>query len=316
MTIIDGNNYTKHIINMSKRVKPKPKVRSGVGSEMTRKNVVDKESADRIAAAEAMSCLSSSPFILPSSSTSVETSVRTASDQDVNTAVSVSQRVKSRGRSRGGKRSPAKLPQMNTFQEGNVTSSSKNANTPESSKPSTGHQTTTVTLQAINASSMQASVIAQQLSNLVKKQKEKQEKPDVMPSHSNIKFSLQQMLELKKAHGYEQLHGRNNPVLKLPLKSSAESLQVCDAASPSSVTSSESIELTQTAVDHILNPNKYDTPEASLPLKKRRLQTYKDGEAPPAESGLPSQGTVDLTTDKPNQTKDQQGNQLDTHLQG
>lgn len=291
---------------MSKRVKTKPKVRSSVGSEMTRKNVVDKESADRIAAAEAMSCLSSSPFILPSSST--ESSVRTANDLEVNTTMSVSKRVKSRGRSRGGKRSPAKLPQVKAPQEGNVSLGPKNANTSESTKSSTGHQGTTVTLQAINSNtSMQASVIAQQLSNLVKKQKEKQENSDVMPSHSNIKFSLQQMLELKKAQVHEQLHSSNNPVLKLPLKSTTESHQLRDAASPSSVTSSESIELTQTAVDHILNPNKYDTPEASLPLKKRRLQTYKDGEVPPTDSGLPTQGTVDLTTDKQSQSKEQQG---------
>lgn len=309
---------------MSKRVKTKPKVRANVGTGMTRKNVDDKESADRIAAAEAMSCLSSTPFILPSSSDAIvkavtdqrlETMGDTASNQDMITTVS--KRGKSKQR-RGGKRSPVKTQQTNSdITENNVTVS-QNSNpsgtiSNDSCKPSTSHQNV-INFESVNTASIsQASLIAQQLSNLVKIQKEKQEKADAMPSHSNIKFSLQQMLELKRTQSQDHSQSSTNSVLKLPLTvSTTESNIARDMASPSSVTSSESIELPQTTVDHILNSNKYDTPEASLPLKKRRLQTYKDGEVPATESGLPSQKMVDLTTDKQDQNKDhnrkQQGN--------
>lgn len=301
---------------MSKRVKTKPKVRANIGTGMTRKNVDDKESADRIAAAEAMSCLSSTPFILPSSSDSIVTAV---TDQRLETTgdsvaiqdmiMTVSKRGKSKQR-RGGKRSPVKTQQTNSYITENNVTVSQNSNASgtisnDSCKPSTSHQSV-INFQSVNTASIsQASLIAQQLSNLVKIQKEKQEKADAMPSHSNIKFSLQQMLELKRAQSQDHSQSSTNSVLKLPLTvSTAESNLARDMASPSSVTSSESIELPQTTVDHILNSNKYDTPEASLPLKKRRLQTYKDGEVPATESGLPLQKVVDLTTDKQDQNKD------------
>lgn len=301
---------------MSKRVKTKPKVRANIGTGMTRKNVDDKESADRIAAAEAMSCLSSTPFILPSSSDSIVTAVtdhrlETTGDsvaiQDM--IMTVSKRGKSKQR-RGGKRSPVKTQQTNSYITENNVTVSQNSNASgtisnDSCKPSTSHQSV-INFQSVNTASIsQASLIAQQLSNLVKIQKEKQEKADAMPSHSNIKFSLQQMLELKRAQSQDHSQSSTNSVLKLPLTvSTTESNLARDMASPSSVTSSESIELPQTTVDHILNSNKYDTPEASLPLKKRRLQTYKDGEVPATESGLPLQKVVDLTTDKQDQNKD------------
>lgn len=309
---------------MSKRVKTKPKVRANIGTGMTRKNVDDKESADRIAAAEAMSCLSSTPFILPSSSDSIVTAV---TDQRLETTgdsvaiqdmiMTVSKRGKSKQR-RGGKRSPVKTQQTNSYITENNVTVSQNSNASgtisnDSCKRSTSHQSV-INFQSVNTASIsQASLIAQQLSNLVKIQKEKQEKADAMPSHSNIKFSLQQMLELKRAQSQDHSQSSTNSVLKLPLTvSTTESNLARDMASPSSVTSSESIELPQTTVDHILNSNKYDTPEASLPLKKRRLQTYKDGEVPATESGLPLQKVVDLTTDKQDQNKDhnrkQQGN--------
>lgn len=301
---------------MSKRVKTKPKVRANIGTGMTRKNVDDKESADRIAAAEAMSCLSSTPFILPSSSDSIVTAV---TDQRLETTgdsvaiqdmiMTVSKRGKSKQR-RGGKRSPVKTQQTNSYITENNVTVSQNSNASgtisnDSCKPSTSHQSV-INFQSVNTASIsQASLIAQQLSNLVKIQKEKQEKADAMPSHSNIKFSLQQMLELKRAQSQDHSQSSTNSVLKLPLTvSTTESNLARDMASPSSVTSSESIELPQTTVDHILNSNKYDTPEASLPLKKRRLQTYKDGEVPATESGLPLQKVVDLTTDKQDQNKD------------
>lgn len=301
---------------MSKRVKTKPKVRANIGTGMTRKNVDDKESADRIAAAEAMSCLSSTPFILPSSSDSIVTAV---TDQRLETTgdsvaiqdmiMTVSKRGKSKQR-RGGKRSPVKTQQTNSYITENNVTVSQNSNASgtisnDSCKPSTSHQSV-INFQSVNTASIsQASLIAQQLSNLVKIQKEKQEKADAMPSHSNIKFSLQQMLELKRAQSQDHSQSSTNSVLKLPLTvSTTESNLARDIASPSSVTSSESIELPQTTVDHILNSNKYDTPEASLPLKKRRLQTYKDGEVPATESGLPLQKVVDLTTDKQDQNKD------------
>lgn len=314
---------------MSKRVKTKPKVRANVGTGMTRKNVDDKESADRIAAAEAMSCLSSTPFILPSSSDAIvkavtdqrlETMGDTASNQDM--IMTVSKRGKSKQR-RGGKRSPVKTQQTNSdITENNVTVS-QNSNpsgtiSNDSCKPSTSHQNV-INFESVNTASIsQASLIAQQLSNLVKIQKEKQEKADAMPSHSNIKFSLQQMLELKRTQSQDHSQSSTNSVLKLPLTvSTTESNIARDMASPSSVTSSESIELPQTTVDHILNSNKYDTPEASLPLKKRRLQTYKDGEVPATESGLPSQKMVDLTTDKQDQNKDHnRKQQVDTSKTG
>lgn len=314
---------------MSKRVKTKPKVRANVGTGMTRKNVDDKESADRIAAAEAMSCLSSTPFILPSSSDAIvkavtdqrlETMGDTASNQDM--IMTVSKRGKSKQR-RGGKRSPVKTQQTNSdITENNVTVS-QNSNpsgtiSNDSCKPSTSHQNV-INFESVNTASIsQASLIAQQLSNLVKIQKEKQEKADAMPSHSNIKFSLQQMLELKRTQSQDHSQSSTNSVLKLPLTvSTTESNIARDMASPSSVTSSESIELPQTTVDHILNSNKYDTPEASLPLKKRRLQTYKDGEVPATESGLPLQKMVDLTTDKQDQNKDHnRKQQVDTSKTG
>lgn len=301
---------------MSKRVKTKPKVRANVGTGMTRKNVDDKESADRIAAAEAMSCLSSTPFILPSSSDAIvkavtdqrlETTGDSASIQDMITTVS--KRGKSKQR-RGGKRSPVKTQQTNSYITENNVTESQNSNASgtisnDSCKPSTSHQSV-INFESVNTASIsQASLIAQQLSNLVKIQKEKQEKADAMPSHSNIKFSLQQMLELKRAQSQDHSQSSTNSVLKLPLTvSTTESNLARDMASPSSVTSSESIELPQTTVDHILNSNKYDTPEASLPLKKRRLQTYKDGEVPATESGFPSQKVVDITSDKQEQNKD------------
>lgn len=296
---------------------------------MTRKNVDDKESADRIAAAEAMSCLSSTPFILPSSSDAIvkavtdqrlETMGDTASNQDM--IMTVSKRGKSKQR-RGGKRSPVKTQQTNSdITENNVTVS-QNSNpsgtiSNDSCKPSTSHQNV-INFESVNTASIsQASLIAQQLSNLVKIQKEKQEKADAMPSHSNIKFSLQQMLELKRTQSQDHSQSSTNSVLKLPLTvSTTESNIARDMASPSSVTSSESIELPQTTVDHILNSNKYDTPEASLPLKKRRLQTYKDGEVPATESGLPLQKMVDLTTDKQDQNKDHnRKQQVDTSKTG
>lgn len=306
---------------MSKRVKTKPKVRANVGTGMTRKNVDDKESADRIAAAEAMSCLSSTPFILPTSGDAIVKGVTDQSDtlettgngasNYRDTTMTVSKKGKSKQR-RGGKRSPVKTQQTNSYvAESNVAvSQNSNANASgtisnDSSKPSTSHQSV-INFQSVNTASIsQASLIAQQLSNLVKIQKEKQERADAMPSHSNIKFSLQQMLELKRAQSQDNSQSSTNSVLKLPLVvSTTENNLARDMASPGSVTSSESIELPQTTVDHILNSNKYDTPEASLPLKKRRLQTYKDGEVPATESGLPSQKVVDLTTDKHDQSKD------------
>lgn len=316
MKIINAHNCNNHVTNMSKRVKTKPKVRANIGTGMTRKNVDDKESADRIAAAEAMSCLSSTPFILPSSSDSIVTAV---TDQRLETTgdsvaiqdmiMTVSKRGKSKQR-RGGKRSPVKTQQTNSYITENNVTVSQNSNASgtisnDSCKPSTSHQSV-INFQSVNTASIsQASLIAQQLSNLVKIQKEKQEKADAMPSHSNIKFSLQQMLELKRAQSQDHSQSSTNSVLKLPLTvSTTESNLARDMASPSSVTSSESIELPQTTVDHILNSNKYDTPEASLPLKKRRLQTYKDGEVPATESGLPLQKVVDLTTDKQDQNKD------------
>lgn len=322
MKITNARNHHNAVINMSKRVKTKPKVRA---NEMTRKNVVDKESADRIAAAEAMSCLSSTPFILPSSSDFVDQSVtgqrditeptvNNASDHD--TSAAVPKRGKSKNRGRGSKRSSAKIPQTNLPSvEGKVSerNSIVSATTSrESPKPDTSQQSL-INFQSVNlASSSQASFIAQQLSNLVKIHKEKHEKADAMPSHSNIKFSLQQMLELKMAQSHEKSQSNSNNVLKLPLVvSSVERKETRDTVSPGSVTSSESIELTQTTVDNILNSNKYDTPEASLPLKKRRLQTYKDGEIVTTESGLLSQGVVELTTVKQEQdVKEAQGNTI------
>lgn len=104
MKIINAHNCNNHVINMSKRVKTKPKVRANVGTGMTRKNVDDKESADRIAAAEAMSCLSSTPFILPSSSDAIvkavtdqrlETMGDTASNQDMIMTVSKGENLNS-----------------------------------------------------------------------------------------------------------------------------------------------------------------------------------------------------------------------------
>ncbi|XP_061184217.1 nuclear factor NF-kappa-B p100 subunit-like [Saccostrea echinata] len=319
MTIVDTNNVNNNVSNMSKRVKTKPKVRASVGSEMTRKNVADKESADRIAAAEAMSCLSSTPFILPSSETvpkamagqsvKPDPSINIGNNEEgVYTSTSVSKRGKSRNRGRGGKRSPSKQTHANSSLESNIVVSQRNAvaSVTELSKPKTVPPSTVVKLKTSTTSISQASLIAQQLSNIVKLQKEKQE--NAMPSHSNIKFSLQQMLELKKAQGQEQSQTSNNAVLKLPLTvSTSDSNQAREPSSPSSIISNESIELPQTTVDHILNQNKYDTPEASLPLKKRRLQTYKDGEVPQKDSTSPSQAVVDLTTDKEDKSKEQQG---------
>ncbi|XP_062612537.1 protein phosphatase 1 regulatory subunit 12A-like [Saccostrea cucullata] len=316
MTIVDTNNANNNVDNMSKRAKTKPKVRASVGSEMTRKNVDDKESADRIAAAEAMSCLSSTPFILPSSETiskamagqSVKPDPSVNNDELVHASTSVSKRGKSRNRGRGGKRSPSKQTHTNTSLESNTAVTQRNAvaSVAEISKTKSVPQSTVVTLNTSTSTSIShASLIAQQLSNLVKMQKEKQE--NSMPSHSNIKFSLQQMLELKKAQGHEQSQTSNNAVLKLPLTvSTTDSSLAREAGSPNSIISNESIELPQTTVDHILNPNKYDTPEASLPLKKRRLQTYKDGEVPQKDSTSPSQSVVDLTTDKEDKSKQQQ----------
>ncbi|XP_060063724.1 uncharacterized protein LOC132544165 [Ylistrum balloti] len=270
-------------------------------------NLAEKERADRIAAAEAMSCLSS--VILLSSDLEKETNVtlppkvsqrgqkRTRNSQKSapgNKTTTESKRGKSRsGRGRGarsanhGRGASTVRPEGNSRDVDNVVDGVTN-NTHEDSRVGGRLVPKVKADNNLDKSAYERTVSQSQGPVMVSAPPRSRQGGVVTPpSNSNQVTSIPNALHfaiLSKLTASGQDHKQTpgeHLVLKLPLVINNDSTEVKSVASPPAVVSpaasTDSVEFTQSTVEKLLQPpsiNKFDSLESALPLKKRKLLSY------------------------------------------
>lgn len=300
-------------------------------------NLAEKEQADRIAAAEAMSCLSSvillsseldkDANVTPPTKSTTRGQKRTRNSQKtvpVNKSGTESKRGKSRnGRGRGARSTNHQRVASVIKHEGNprdadsmvegVTNDARedarlgHATGIKSNIESISQEPVGLIPQGYRVGSAptrprQSGVATHQSANEVP---------------NNIQSALQLAILSKLTASTREQHQTSGEqlVLKLPLVITNDNTEPksmkspTDVVSPASVSSTDSIEFTHSSVEKLLQPpnsNKFDSLDSALPLKKRKLLSYLNSASQDDGSSLTSKAAkleesadvVDLTTVK------------------
>ncbi|KAJ8305177.1 hypothetical protein KUTeg_017272 [Tegillarca granosa] len=270
MTKTDNNNSKSESFKMSKRKTNQ----SSEGRKVDAMNT-DRENADRIAAAEAMSCLSSL-VLLPSNSEEMIDFSQRENDKLISEALVKAQNANKTTNSTKSRRGKTKKHEGGTAIANQNTDSKATGNNAPSrskgkSKTSTKQNNTETTQQMLTLS--QNSTTHLQHNGT----------PIILSDIERVKNYLR---DRKIAAEQQQIQQNNNSissnsqVLKLPLLisncSDIGSSDLKDVASPSSIESSDSVELTPSTVESLLNTKQIEAVESSLPLKKRKILGIKD----------------------------------------
>ncbi|KAJ8311040.1 hypothetical protein KUTeg_011408 [Tegillarca granosa] len=270
MTKTDNNNSKSESFKMSKRKTNQ----SSEGRKVDAMNT-DRENADRIAAAEAMSCLSSL-VLLPSNSEEMIDFSQRENDKLISEALVKAQNANKTTNSTKSRRGKTKKHEGGTAIANQNTDSKATGNNAPSrskgkSKTSTKQNNTETTQQMLTLS--QNSTTHLQHNGT----------PIILSDIERVKNYLR---DRKIAAEQQQIQQNNNSissnsqVLKLPLlisnSSDIGSSDLKDVASPSSIKSSDSVELTPSTVESLLNTKQIEAVESSLPLKKRKILGIKD----------------------------------------
>ncbi|OWF55780.1 uncharacterized protein LOC110455694 [Mizuhopecten yessoensis] len=286
-------------------------------------NLAEKERADRIAAAEAMSCLSS--VILLSSDL----------EKDFNAASPPKEASKGQKRTRNSQKSPQGNKTGTESKRGKSRSgrgrgarSANHQRGDSSVRPSGSPQGVNNMVEGVKNAAHEVSRVGGRtdLGVGVKRSLEGKAMERVMPlrqeTHSRVASvpprsrqggvvapstnpnpvipSALQIAILSKLNATARDHRQTSGehlVLKLPLVINNDNAEVKSLTSqtamvsPASVTSTDSVEFTQSTVEKLLQPpynsNKFDSLDSALPLKKRKLLSYLNIDTTVNEESVP-----------------------------
>jgi hypothetical protein len=298
----------------------------------------EKEHADRIAAAEAMSCLSSM-VVLPSNSeelfalagdeSAIGTKNANVTTKNNAKAATTNANKKGKTRTRGTKNSPPSTSKKNpSTNDKNVSPANKqklktpNLYAPTLAVNSKKHtklpdQVLSLTINPRNPNHEQKKVEAPKILKQELLKVDQLQPPILTPAFVQVdqtgatKPCLIQVDHNKPGLGLYNLSSTDlHKILagKLPFQVKADNAESQDVVAKSiasklvTLASTESVELSQSVVDNLLSQvvlkQKPESSESSLPLKKRRLLGYKEDDPRVAEDGSDKTSEQDTISEK------------------